>query len=404
MNDNFKLVFEAENVNGVISAHLQIAKAQDMVTASATAASNSTANASKKVSSASAATSAFVDSLRNVGIQTAFAIAGIVKLEDSYLKFARTVMDVRDLTGASVKEATQATLLARVSGMPDATALREILRSSAAAFKGEGQEALSQLGVAATPNESGLKLINDIANALQGIPDGLRKAEIEEKLFGARGVAAMQPLLRLTQRQREETMRLADDFNGAGLASAQQLTYSFNLLGQTMLQDVIFPIAQQMLPLFQGLTTMVLGMADGWHRLDTALGGVPSWIVGIVALSGAIYSVVRTVMALTKAYEALIAVQAISAALQGPIGWGRLAAGVAVAGAGLYGISKAFGDSGSGSDSTADKFSRSVDRFGEHVGMMQDAVSQMRGNGIPKALNSFDIGALSQSAALKTIG
>ena len=52
---------------------------------------------------------------------------------------------------------------------------------------GQGRAALAQLGVPADLSGNGLTALNRILDGLDRMQDGLKKTELEEQIFGARG-------------------------------------------------------------------------------------------------------------------------------------------------------------------------------------------------------------------------
>ena len=266
--------------------------------------------------------------------------AAILEATHANDEFAKAVRDIRDLSGSSTQDATRAALLARITGMGDTGMLRDIMRSSRAAFTPEGLGALGQIGVQTNIEEGGLQLFNNIADALERIPDGARKASLEMQIFGARNVAALLPLLELTKAQREQVMGLADDYNSGLLASSQQLSFQFAFLGQQIMVGLVYPLAQALSPAVMGIIVIFRGLVWVLSEVNSIGGTLKIGWIGIIAGFVMTVKVVRTVWGaisdLVKIMRLLNWEMIIQKALSGPAGWATLAAAGVITGVGLY--------------------------------------------------------------------
>jgi len=327
---------------------------------------------------------------------------------NAYAEFGKEVMNIRDLTGSSAKESTRAAALFGLAGVSDVQEIREILRLEQSVMSEQGRAALGRLGVSANPNVSGLTLFNQVADALQRYPDGILKAQAMTDIFGQKSVQALLPLLRLTREQRERAFELADAFNEGMLPAIQQFQYSMANLGQTFQMRVLFPIAEQLLPIVLKITDAIVYLMDKFAALDKIAGGLLSTLLGFALAAGAVATLTIAVVQLWKAFRALAATQVLLTALGGPAGVARVAAAVAVAGGVYWGISKVMGDGSggakSGGNGPVDKFGKAVDSFDAAVNRMEEGWQRLNRGGVPSGLNSYSLDALSRELALPALG
>lgn len=355
---------------------------------------------------------ATMEELRVGALTSAAAVGALVKAGEKavevYSQFGMEVMNIRDLTGDTLHNSARMASLMRVSGMTDMMEVRELLRVGAASFSGKGQQALGLLGIPANVNESGLTLLNQIIDRLNGMQDGILKTQIMEDLFGKRGVAAMLPLLRMTKEQRDAAMELADSFSEADAKAIQSFQVSSALLGQTILQKVVFPIASKLLPMLEGLIMVVTRIVNLFAFLDNILGGIPTWVVAFGGMAVAIYNILRIVILAAKAFQLLNVRMAINAFIQGIIARNpaMIAAGVVALGLAGYGAYATFsnGDDSKSRDSATDKFGRAVDNFSGAIARMADEFGNLKGKNVPGGLGQLDIQALARQRAMGAIG
>jgi len=417
VTDAIQTIFRVSGVQQVVSATNSVASAQARVATATVGLNNALQN--NNVAQAAKQQIALQNALSAQGKASIVAasanVAGFIAISSaaddaikSLLEYGNTVMNIRDLTGATAGQSVRAADLFKVAGVSDSQGIRDILRLGKDAFSSQGQGALAQLGITASGNQNGLQLFDQIADKLRGMQDGLRKTEIEENLFGARGVAAMLPLLRLTKEQREQTYALADSFDSNMLPALQSLQTDLALAGQGIMQNFVYPLARSLLPMVVTVVQFVSKLANAFNWLNEATHGVSTVLLSFAGAVFGIYKVVQAVQMLVSAYKALIASEAIANALSGPVGLATLAAGVAGAGVAMYGINKAI-DSASGTtsteiDSPANKMMRAADKFETNVNKMGDSIKGLGGDALPSDLSGSDIATMARMGKLAAIG
>ena len=346
-------------------------------------------------------------SARTQVIAIAMIVGAYTVATEKLVKFNSEVMNIQSLTGASAKDSVRAENMFRIAGVPDSQAMRDIIRLGKDAFSAQGQGALAQLGVGGG-GQNGLQLFDQIADRLHGMQDGLRKTQIEEQLFGVRGVAAIQPLLRLTRQQRNEINALPDSFDTQMMPSVQAFQAEMSIAGQTILQDFIFPLARSAMPVILTITQTVGGMAEGFNAVNNALGGIPGAIVvfgSMFLILAKIVSVVMTLSNAMKLYRAAIIGVAIAQEVLNWVSGNWVVAAVgasalAAVGIGGYAIYKNSG----GGDEPASKNVSALEDNTAALMKLGDSFSGLRGHGVPSGLNTTDISTLYRSGRIAAVG
>ena len=410
MADILTTLFTVSGQQALITATNQVAAAQLRLNTTQTAAANAFgtpgfAGAAQKARTAltafnsaqvQAANSMVIAAAREVGIITAIGYAASLSA-DKLVKFGSAVMNIRDLTGASARDSVRAENLFRVSGVGDSQQLRDIMRLGKSAFSEQGQSALSELGVGISNN--GLTMLDNIIDRLHGVQDGLRKTELEEQIFGARGVAAIQPLLRLTKEQRDATNALSDSFDTNMLPSIQNFQATLALTGQEILQKFVFPLAQAAMPVIITLTGWLADAANAFNVMNNFMGGTLGAIVGIVGAITALGRVIQVFLLLEKAVELFNVQLGIMDALSG--NWGALAAaaGIAIGGGIIY--HQLTGDS----NDSVNKNVEALDANTAQLARLGDSFGSINGNGSrPNSLTQTDISTIWRQGRMSSIG
>lgn len=329
--------------------------------------------------------------------------AGVVnalkEATQSYIAFGIEVANVRDLTGGSALASGRAVSLFRVAGVDDVHAIKDILHLSKTAFSQQGLGALSQIGVSVNQQGSGLTLFNQIADALERYPNGLRKAAIEEEIFGAKGVAAILPLLRLTREQRDAAAALSTT-NEEAVDKIVQFQFASGLLGETILQKLVYPIAQRLIPALIWVIDAVSAVAGALGEINQMTGG----LLGVVAAFLAIGTAVSVLIGIFRTFIALqkvsVVLDALKAGLMGQ--WQNLAIGALAAGTAVIAVS-AIGGGGS-NESALDANTQAVNNNTTALNYMADGFDRLNKGGVPRGLSAFDVQALARSRALMAIG
>jgi hypothetical protein len=420
ITDNLISAFEVAGVVSSVAAFTALAHAQEkvaraeedlqIVVAKGQLLTNAGVAAARKLHDANI-TLAKTMILTGAGMLTAgvVTIATLQRMTAAYVRFGNEVMNVQDMTGASAKDAARALTLMQVAGVNDIQTARELLRLNQAVFNPTAMTALAKLGISPNPNQSGLELMEKVFDRLQKMPNSMRKTGIMEDIFGVRGVAAILPVLRMSREQRQQVYSLADSYNTRLLPAVQQTQFAFGMLGQTIMMQLIFPIAEKLLPLF-GATTQALVTIIAWvNKLDQTLGGVFSWVVAIVAALAGFALAARGIAILIHAIKLLNIQLGITALLKAAVTGDMRAVAMVAAVAGI-----AIGASiwahynnperDSKEDRAAQKMERAVDKFESAVNRMVSGLNPLHGNGVPSGLKEIDIMALNRMVGLGAIG
>lgn len=365
---------------------------------------NALASASQAAAAAELATAGVIAGVGVAALST--LTSGLREAISAYVEFGRQVSDIKDLTGASAKEAAQAAELFRVAGVKDATAVRDFIRLSKDFRTAQGNSGLLALGISPTNmNGDAMALFDQIANKLNAMQDGVRKTQIMEELFGARGATAMLPLLRMTEEQRHQVQALGDAFNSEGLAAIQEFTFASNLLGETLMVKVAYPIAQRLLPILTGLTNAVIGVLDAFGRINEATHGILGMALAFGAVGTAIGAIMIAIPPLIAALSSLAVVEAVVDAFAGQ--WQNLAAGLAIgaiAGIGLGALSGSFNSPMQENTSALQHNNELLAQNNTNLARIADTFLKQSQGGIPKGFQSGDVNELLRQMALGAIG
>lgn len=288
------------------------------------------------------------------------------------LDYVKQVQNIKDLTGGTAQESARLALTFQVAGVAPNTGLREILRIGQANQSPRGSRALQQLGINPGSQLSSIKEIDRVLDALSRMQNGIRKTQLAMDIFGARGALALQPILRMTQFQREQIRLLGDTFNENALGAVQSFMTSLNLLGATIEQRLVLPFVTQVLPVLTTTIDLVTRLVNWFANLNDSSGGLLAMAVAFGLIGAALGLVIGKVWAFVAALNGAIIKQAILDALSG--NYAALAAGAAVGlavGGGIYAFNKLNEDK-SGSK-VEDNTKRAADSL--------DAIKQMIGGG-----------------------
>jgi hypothetical protein len=420
LTDVLMTVFAVRGVGASVAAHQRLANAQTAVTMAqnayhrALAGGNALAIANAHLRVQMATRSAVAQTTSAIGSNIVMIGAIMFALERATKvasDFAHEIMNIMDLTGSSARESVFAVMLGKAAGMSDITQMRELLKLNAAVFSTQGQSALARLGIPVNPNESGLDLFLRVSKALEGMQDGLRKTQIMEEIFGQRAVAAMLPLLRMTEAQRDAVRKLSEEYDVKVLPMMQQFQFQANYLQLVIMSKIVFPIANHVIPIFQSWIDVMVVLIDWFNRLDRLMGGIPSWVVTVLALAVAFGYVVNTIIQLRLVYillrGALIGVFLVQAAIAILAGqYGRVVQALAFLAIGGFVINHLLSgdDDKKAENDPAKKMDKAVDKFRQAVDKMTDSFSDVAGRGIPGGLRPQDIPAIERQLGLDAIG
>ena len=249
-------------------------------------------------------------------------------------KFGKEILTIQHITGSTVSQATEFSNLFKVTG---ANGLHDILELTDKLKTAEGIGALSQLGIKLDTKASGLDTLAKVIEALRGVKDGVLKTQLEMRLFGLRGVEALQGILMMTDSQFNAVKRLSEYTDEAGLKAFNSFQVSVSLLGETILQGLVFPILSKVLPAFEWMIDRVTDFVNGLAKINKMTGGIlgvalafGAVAAGIIFAAAAMAAFAATSIGASIAVFTLDTATAIFDALVG--NWGAIAAAAAIGG------------------------------------------------------------------------
>ena len=280
--------------------------------------------------------------------------AGVVAFAKGAIDAADNMRDLSQKTGVSVENLSRFQQAAEKSGTTIegvGNAMVKLSRGMAAAAetgKGPAAEALQTLGISAVDAAGKLRstdqVMLEVSDRFQRMPDGAQKAALAVQLFGKAG-AEMIPMLN-EGRQAIEGLAatMSTEFANKADAYNDSLAATKAVFGQIGME-----IANQLLPYLSSAVDWIAKVGIGFRDYIVAnkepirqtvetIGSIAKaigpWIIGI----GGVIVVYK---ALIDVLKGVAVAQAVIAALQGPGGWIKLAAAVAITGGSILGLNAA---------------------------------------------------------------
>jgi hypothetical protein len=218
-------------------------------------------------------------------------------------------------------------------------------------------DSLDQMGLSVkdfqglSPEQSFWKLADSIA----AIDDPLKQAALAQDAFGKSGMDLL-PLLKSgadgLSEMRQEAHDLGVVFDQEAADAAANLQDQLTKV-KTAMAGVANTVAETLIPIIVPLVEKVKDAISGFN--DWAKGH--EWLIKTaVGLGIALVGAGGLLIALGQVSKAIVAINSaliIMQSLSGPTGWATLAAGVAIAGATIYGVSKLMGSGGSTTSDTS---------------------------------------------------
>jgi len=280
--------------------------------------------------------------------------AGVVAFAKSAIDAADNMRDLSQKTGVSVENLSKFQQAAQMAGTDVEGVGKSMLKlgrnmvEAATTGKGKAAEALNYLGISAVDASGKLKgtdqVMLEIADKFQRMPDGAKKGELAFDLLGKAG-ADMIPMLNEGRQAIESlTATMSTEFTSKADAYNDSLAATKAVFGQIGME-----IANQLLPYLSSAVDWISRVGIGFRDYIVAnkepirqtietIGGIAKavgpWILGI----GGVITVYKT---LTEVLKGVAVAQAVIAALQGPGGWVKLAAAVAIGGGAMLGLNLA---------------------------------------------------------------
>lgn len=415
--DIFTTVFEVKGVAALFGAFERVANAQNRLTIAENrlaqaqarlnrtqpntpqrlAAERSVENAMLRLENVTRTARMSQIDLGNIAIQNAERMATALQAAiDKYAEFGKKVMDLRDQFGLSGSRAASASIAMAGAGIQNPASILQSIQSDL--FSEQGRIALSRIGVAASPHGDVLATFERVKRALDTYPAGLQKSKLMTDLFGG-SLQQVLPYLRMSAGAMTRLQELGRTFGERSLGNIQRYEERLAIAQQSLMVNVVFPVAERVLPIFTKLLILVDRIADAFIRLDRATGGSSTWLMLGLAIGTVVAAFARLISALrlTAIWSAVIA------GLTG--NWKNLAIGIgagAAVGFGGMAISKWLDEEDSKGQEN-DKFSRAVDRFSIAVQDWSDGLRYNKGN-IPSGLDKSAFNELARMGAMGVIG
>lgn len=246
-------------------------------------------------------------------------------------------------------------LAAKLTGVPIRTlemGLQRMTRRFAEAAKGTGEakEAIKTMGLdarklAATSPDV---IFGAMAVAMAKVGAESEKLRLAFKTLDSEGVA-----LKITLGLgREGLARIQEMAEQLGIALKQDVVDGVVRANDAMtqlktaLQGFGNSIAVRVAPTVEKFANLLTGLAvqiaKGNKLAIVAAAKYAAWGAALVVAGAAITKIIRLSMVFVAAMRAIVTSQTLVMAFSGPKGWAALAAGLAVAGAAAWGVSKAF--------------------------------------------------------------
>jgi hypothetical protein len=280
--------------------------------------------------------------------------AGVVAFAKGAIDAADNMRDLSQKTGVSVENLSKFQQAAQMAGTDVEGVGKSMLKlgrnmvEAATTGKGKAAEALNYLGISAVDASGKIKgtdqVMLEIADKFQQMPDGAKKGELAFDLLGKAG-ADMIPMLNEGRQAIESlTATMSTEFANKADAYNDSLAATKAVFGQIGME-----IANQLLPYLSSAVDWISKVGIGFRDYIVAnkepirqtietIGGIAKaigpWILGI----GGVITVYKT---LTEVLKGVAVAQTVIAALQGPGGWVKMAAAVAIGGGAILGLNLA---------------------------------------------------------------
>lgn len=230
--------------------------------------------------------------------------------------FAKEFLDIKSLTGGTDKQAIGIQNRFTAAGIPASSVARDLARLADTGQNPAGQNALSKLHVSrftqgadgTMRRKNGAELFEDVTASLRNMADGVRKVKIETELFGERGAIAMQSVFRITDAQQANLDRLTAAFSGEGAKAITTAQASMNILGQTMMERIVYPITTQVAPVLQFFADKIALVINYFSDLNDAMGGQLGRQLAMIAglVGTVITALIINISSLITVLEALL--------------------------------------------------------------------------------------------------
>lgn len=297
-------------LNKIRSAYNRLNNAQKRAQASATqtastlkTAASSLASAGSNVSGGTASNPFGNVALSLIGINSALGLVrkgwqairwGIDEATDAlkqYSDYTLNLLNIKELTGASLQQAGAEQSLFKVAGVNDQQGIRLIMNSVRDLTTKQGLSTLGRIGVVPRSGENGVELLNDIISHLKDIKDGTKRTALEIQAFRVGGAKFLQPLFRMSNEQSKRAIDAMPQISAADVQSVVDMNIELNLMSETWQSKIITPFGQAMAPaaeiFYQSMQKLItataeaLNNANAWDILADSLVIVSSFVSGL---------------------------------------------------------------------------------------------------------------------------
>lgn len=281
-----------------------------------------------------------------------------------------SILNMRDTLGSTFGQASGLSTSFKVFGVKNGGKLAE--RISSNVIDPNARASMNILGVGVGKGESGASTFYKVVDALRGIQDSTRKAQLAIRIFGKEGYESLLPMLRASNEMYKRSKELGDTFSTEGAnkveafqEAAELLNTAFIGLGTTL----VTAVTPALVYILDKITALVIGFEDMNKASSGILGQVISWSTLAVAIGYAINAIIKFwgVIKLLPIFT-LLATSGL-----GPIS--LAIAALAGLGMGIYSNMNSGGDSAS-----ADKASDALNKIKDNTKVTAEAMLDLKGS------------------------
>ena len=216
-----------------------------------------------------------------VAIGAAIAGVGIASYgaEKRLIEYGNAVMDLRDISGESASEAAKAVAIFNAAGVSEVQEIRGLLKGVKDLFSNNGTRGFGLVpGLNLSSNDTPLQILDKYTTAIHNMNGGLLKAESLTEAWGARNAKIILQLARMTEEQKKLAIENSFGVTDQDLAKIQDMGVQFNILQQSFLSKVVYPIAELLMPALKTGIKLIEEMVDGFQGL-AGLKDSLAWVI-----------------------------------------------------------------------------------------------------------------------------
>lgn len=243
-------------------------------------------------------------------------------------EFVKQVLNIHQLGGGTLGQAAGFATLFRVAGVTDQAALRDIIKIMNSPFNKQQAAGLNMFGITPRMGESALSLFDRLADHLGNVTNVTKRTHAEFLIFGSRMDIANQALVRMTKTQRQQAISLGQMFDPKILGIVQNFMIDVSLLGETIMQRLVYPLMGSLLPVLDDVATSIMHVTNFLGWLNDETGGIFLMVAAFTALGTALGAATMALEALGIAFTVAGLKALFFDAATGQ--WTALAKGIAV--------------------------------------------------------------------------